>query len=445
MERQRLRPRSVQSPPGAVAIPEPLRSGQRNHSGVVEVTTPESLAKRLRSRWSRTPESSVGSASSRAGLRATPRRGSGAAADRVPAAPLETSATMKFSGGTGAPASRRSSASWPAWVIASENGPCSSCAAVIPCERVAALQVRGERRDHRVEARDLGGEVGQRIGPVAAADEVRARVAEDAGHVAHQLGRRAHVVARRERAEVGRRVAQRFLRAIGECGEEVGQQGPRASSIGSRYLTAGLAAGGGPRLATVEACDLPRTVERDPIRACPVTRSHARKMRELLRSLFGLEAAAPRPARRDRFGALRPAHAGGDADRRRQVALLPAASAPPARDDGRRVAADRPDARSARQADRARRGLGAGQQRGARRRGAGGARADRRRGHRVLLHHARAAGAPGAAREADEGQRRSLRDRRGALPQPVGPRLPARTTWDWPTSCDRWARRRCWR
>ena len=39
---------------------------------------------------------------------------------------------MKFSGGTGVPASRRSSASWPAWVIASENGPCSSCAGVIP-------------------------------------------------------------------------------------------------------------------------------------------------------------------------------------------------------------------------------------------------------------------------------------------------------------------------
>ena len=81
-------------------------------------------------------------------------------------------------------------------------------------------------------------------------------------------------------------------------------------------------------------------------------------MRELLRSVFGLEAAPARPARRDRFGAVRPPHAGGDADRRRQVALLPAARAAPAGHDGGRVAADRADARPARQADRARRGLG---------------------------------------------------------------------------------------
>ena len=36
-------------------------------------------------------------------------------------------------------------------------------------------------------------------------------------------------------------------------------------------------------------------------------------------------------------------------------------------------------------------------------------------------------------------------DRRGALPQPVGPRLPAGLPGTRPTSCERWARRRCWR
>ena len=38
--------------------------------------------------------------------------------------PAETSAKMKFSDGTGTPCTRRSIASWPACVIASDSGPC---------------------------------------------------------------------------------------------------------------------------------------------------------------------------------------------------------------------------------------------------------------------------------------------------------------------------------
>ena len=66
-----------------------------------------------------------------------------------------------------------------------------------------------------------------------------------------------------------------------------------------------------------------------------------------LQRIFGFPAVSRRPGRRGRAGAGRRAHAGGDADGRGQVALLPAARG----DDGghvrRRLAADRADARPA--------------------------------------------------------------------------------------------------
>src|SRR2546425_1252314 len=49
-----------------------------------------------------------------------------------PSRSLLIAANTKFSGGTGAPASRRMRTSCPAWVIASANGPWSSCSSVIP-------------------------------------------------------------------------------------------------------------------------------------------------------------------------------------------------------------------------------------------------------------------------------------------------------------------------
>ena len=85
--------------------------------------------------------------------------------------------------------------------------------------------------------------------------------------------------------------------------------------------------------------------------------------------------APARPARRDRFGAVRPQHPGGDADRRRQVALLPAARAPAAGHDGGRLAADRADEGPGRASSIAR-GIGRGAVNSAvpRRRGPGSAR-----------------------------------------------------------------------
>ena len=75
----------------------------------------------------------------------------------------------------------------------------------------------------------------------------------------------------------------------------------------------------------------------------------------------------------------RPADARGDADRRRQVALLPAAGAAAAGHDARRLAADRADEGPVRQAARARHRRGAAQQRRRRRRDRRRRGGDRRR------------------------------------------------------------------
>jgi len=50
------------------------------------------------------------------------------------------SATMKFSGGMGAPNNRRSKANCPAWVMASENGPCNNRSGVVATSGVPAAK-----------------------------------------------------------------------------------------------------------------------------------------------------------------------------------------------------------------------------------------------------------------------------------------------------------------
>ena len=103
------------------------------------------------------------------------------------------------------------------------------------------------------------------------------------------------------------------------------------------------------------------------------------------------EAPARGPGRGDRSRDGRRADPGGDADRRGQVALLPASRASPARHDARRLAADRADEGPVRQAARARRRRRPAEQRGRRRRDRRGGEGDRRRRGEDRLHDARAA------------------------------------------------------
>ena len=94
------------------------------------------------------------------------------------------------------------------------------------------------------------------------------------------------------------------------------------------------------------------------------------------------EAPARRPGGDDRPRDGGRADPGGDADRRRQVALLPAAGPAAAGNDARRLAADRADEGPVRQAARARRRRGPAEQRrrrGRDRRRRGGDRRGRRR------------------------------------------------------------------
>ena len=71
-----------------------------------------------------------------------------------------------------------------------------------------------------------------------------------------------------------------------------------------------------------------------------------RAAEQILRTTFGFEGVPARAGRDRRCDIGRPRCARGDADRKRQVALLSAAGAAARRPDDRRVAADRADAQS---------------------------------------------------------------------------------------------------
>ena len=137
------------------------------------------------------------------------------------------------------------------------------------------------------------------------------------------------------------------------------------------------------------------------------------------------EAPARRPGRGDRSRDGRRADAGGDADRRGQVALLPASRPPPARHDARRLAADRVDEGPVRQAARARRRRRPAEQRGRRRRDRRGGEGDRRRRGEDRVHDARAARRCRVPRSRRDASGQPRRRRRSALHLAVGPRLPA--------------------
>ena len=81
------------------------------------------------------------------------------------------SATTKFSGGTGTPASRRSIVSCPACVIASATGSLKQLLGTDFAKRRALLQLRRQIGEHPMESLDLGGKGRQRFGAVAATDE----------------------------------------------------------------------------------------------------------------------------------------------------------------------------------------------------------------------------------------------------------------------------------
>ena len=158
-----------------------------------------------------------------------------------------------------------------------------------------------------------------------------------------------------------------------------------------------------------------------------------------------LPRVPPRPGgdrRRRRGPPRRPRH---HADRRRQVALLPASGADPPRRHAGRLAADRADARP---------GPGAARRRG-RRRGAdlavggrrdrAGLRGARRRPAEAPLHGARAARLARHREPAPAHRPRPPRRRRGALRQPMGPRLPPRLPQDRRAPPRRSAMSRPWR
>ncbi len=137
-----------------------------------------------------------------------------------------------------------------------------------------------------------------------------------------------------------------------------------------------------------------------------------------------------RPAGRGRGGDLGPRRGGAAPDRRGQVALLPgagdhAAAAGPGHDP-RDLPADRADAGPGRRALLAGDHRPGAEQRAGRARAARGgrhARAGRARSALRLARARRAAELPPAARAVED---RAHRRRRGALPEPVGARLPPR-------------------
>ena len=135
----------------------------------------------------------------------------------------------------------------------------------------------------------------------------------------------------------------------------------------------------------------------------------------------------PRPgAGRPRRG-RRPRHARADADRLGEVAHLPARGDAPADADARPLAADRADEGSGRQAAAGGRGAGDADQLVARPGRGGRAAAWGGRGPLPAPLRRPGAAPPAALPRRDRGDRhRPRRDRRGALRQHVGARLPAR-------------------
>ena len=146
----------------------------------------------------------------------------------------------------------------------------------------------------------------------------------------------------------------------------------------------------------------------------------------LLGSVFGFPDF--RPGQEEIVSAVeaRPRRPRDHADRRRQVAVLPASRPDPAGRDPRHLAAHRPDARPGpRPARRRRRRRGAHLAVGGPR-DRGGLPGDRRRAAQAPLHGARAPRRGGDRPPPPAHEPRPPRRRRGPLRQPVGPRLPPR-------------------
>jgi len=89
----------------------------------------------------------------------------------------------------------------------------------------AEIDVAGDVGKDLVEVRDGGAEVGECRRLVGAAEEIGARVAEDAVHVANEFVWGSDVRGGAEVREFGRRLAKGFLRAVGKSGEEVPEEG----------------------------------------------------------------------------------------------------------------------------------------------------------------------------------------------------------------------------
>ena len=141
---------------------------------------------------------------------------------------------------------------------------------------------------------------------------------------------------------------------------------------------------------------------------------------------FRLPPLPPRPGEGHPIGPPGSRYAGDHADGLGQEPLLPAPRARAGGGDHRRQPADRADERPGRVAPgQGLRSRGV-QQHDVRRRTRGGGGCDRARPQGVHLHDARAARDPRVPDPPEPGTHRPVRGRRGALRQPLGPRLPAR-------------------
>ncbi len=225
-----------------------------------------------------------------------------------------------------------------------------------------------------------------------------------------------------------------FGRAIG--GRR--RRGPRTAGRGLRVARVHGARHGGQLL---ERRHVPR---RDRLTRCPqaAPRTAADRLLEspgdrdsrldesrrsqVLHRVFGYDAFRGEQQRDHRARRRRRRRAGADADRRRQVAVLPDPGAGPRRRRRGDLAADRADAGPGRRAARARRAGRVPQLHPGLRRS--GARSSRRSWPASsTCSTSRRSGSGSSPRcGCSTGQDRAVRDRRGALRVPVGPRLPAR-------------------
>src|ERR1043166_529519 len=91
-------------------------------------------------------------------------------------------------------------------------------------QRGSGLKVLRKFSDHFVKANNLVTQRWQGFGTITSADEECFGIAKHARHVTNKLSRSANPFGSAKIAEAIRSVAQSFLRAVGQCSEEMSKQ-----------------------------------------------------------------------------------------------------------------------------------------------------------------------------------------------------------------------------